>query len=161
MTTFNHKEYHRQYQQDHKEDLALYQKEYREKNNDRIKEQKRKYYDKNKENILVKNKDYRDNRAPSHVIKKMRKNQWKVLLSKKYNITPEIYHQLEEQQDHRCAICKSDYIGKNKERWNIDHNHNTGEVRGLLCDKCNLGIGYLNDDVDILKSAIKYLTYHD
>ena len=39
----------------------------------------------------------------------------------------------------------------------IDHNHVTGEIRGLLCNACNKGIGFLNDDIRLLKNAIKYL----
>ena len=43
------------------------------------------------------------------------------------------------------------------QRPNIDHNHETGEIRGILCHKCNTGIGLLNDDQELLKKAITYL----
>jgi hypothetical protein len=41
--------------------------------------------------------------------------------------------------------------------WRVDHNHETGQVRGLLCDCCNLGIGYMQDDPDILMAAARYV----
>jgi Recombination endonuclease VII len=51
-----------------------------------------------------------------------------------------------------CAICSLDLP------LSIDHDHVTGEVRGLLCSNCNLGIGNLRDDPEIIGSAIRYLT---
>jgi hypothetical protein len=56
-------------------------------------------------------------------------------------------------QDYKCGICKVDIQNK----YNIDHCHNTGHVRGLLCTQCNSAIGLLRDNVSILNSAINYL----
>jgi hypothetical protein len=58
-----------------------------------------------------------------------------------------------EKQKGTCAICK-----KKPKVLVVDHNHKNGKVRGLLCRKCNLGIGHLNDNVAIIKNAIKYLS---
>jgi hypothetical protein len=68
-----------------------------------------------------------------------------------YGITLDDYKSLCEKQGFRCKICKR------KTELFVDHNHKTDEVRGLLCRKCNLGIGYLEDNIDSLISAIKYL----
>ena len=78
---------------------------------------------------------------------------------KKYNITPEDYQLLLYKQDGKCAICKSDKSHRSNISYNlfVDHCHTTGKVRGLLCHHCNAGIGYLNDDVERLQSAIRYL----
>lgn len=70
----------------------------------------------------------------------------------KYGITPGEYIDMLLDQDKRCAICNTrDYLV-------IDHCHATGKVRGLLCNKCNLGLGLFKDNVDSLQNAIKYLT---
>lgn len=70
-----------------------------------------------------------------------------------YNITKEEYNKLFEKQTGRCAICFSE----SKIKLSVDHCHKTGRVRGLLCRKCNLGIGFLKDSVEFLNKAIKYL----
>lgn len=77
---------------------------------------------------------------------------------KLYGITPEEFKRLFESQDRRCAICKSD-IPRRKGgiAWHLDHDHITGQVRGILCTKCNLGLGYFNDDEELLETAIAYI----
>ncbi len=62
--------------------------------------------------------------------------------------------QLWKKQEKRCAICKK--LIKKKDI-QVDHDHKTGKVRGLLCLTCNMGIGYLKESIDNLLSAIKYL----
>lgn len=64
------------------------------------------------------------------------------------------YFFLFEQQGGVCAIC---HKPEEKRKMAIDHNHETGEVRGLLCTRHNLGIGYFHDSVNELKAAIEYL----
>jgi hypothetical protein len=76
-------------------------------------------------------------------------------LERKFNITLEDYDALLAQQGGKCAICKSEEP-KGK-RFSVDHNHATGEVRGLLCNPCNMGIGLLQDSPDVLESAKEYL----
>lgn len=57
-----------------------------------------------------------------------------------------------------CDICKTDVPGFGRKNFCIDHDHNTGAVRGILCQQCNLGLGYFKDSPAILKSAIEYLS---
>jgi len=57
-----------------------------------------------------------------------------------------------DNQKSRCAICEIE-----TDRLEIDHNHKSGKVRGLLCGRCNRGIGLFDDDVEKLKAAILYL----
>jgi hypothetical protein len=62
-------------------------------------------------------------------------------------------------QDGLCAICHGPPNGK----WNVlqsDHDHQTGLARGLLCARCNLGLGRFKDSLALLKSAIEYLEKH-
>lgn len=74
-------------------------------------------------------------------------------LKRKFNLTQEEYQQLEQKQNYKCAICS----GKCSRSLAVDHDHSTGKIRGLLCSGCNRGIGYLKDDISILKKAIDYL----
>lgn len=72
-----------------------------------------------------------------------------------YGLTVEDYDVMLEKQNKSCAICKKTCVtGK---ALAIDHNHLTNKVRGLLCNKCNQGIGFFNDDVSLLSQAISYL----
>lgn len=78
-------------------------------------------------------------------------------LVKKYGITQSQYDTILKQQKGKCAICGNKKHPKGR-KFAVDHNHDTGEVRGILCGNCNQGIGHLKDDVKLLKRAIKYLT---
>lgn len=71
-------------------------------------------------------------------------------------ITREQYESLLKNQNNKCAICKVEYGTTNK-KFSVDHCHNSDLVRGLLCSRCNLGLGYFMDDVNLLKNAIEYL----
>ncbi|MHA2044102.1 MAG: endonuclease VII domain-containing protein [Candidatus Thorarchaeota archaeon] len=75
-------------------------------------------------------------------------------LRQKYNMTVEDYDTLLADQDGKCAIC---YSPPSSRRLDVDHNHSTGEVRGLLCAKCNTGIGLFDDSTVALQKAIDYL----
>lgn len=73
---------------------------------------------------------------------------------KKYGISYDDYLVMNKSQNGLCLICKNKQVGKSLA---VDHCHETGNVRGLLCTKCNLGLGYFNDDINLLSSAIDYL----
>lgn len=74
-------------------------------------------------------------------------------INRVYKIGETDYRNILESQDGVCAICKTNSDTK----LSVDHDHDTGRVRGLLCRKCNLGIGFLRDSVDFLRNAIDYL----
>jgi len=76
-------------------------------------------------------------------------------LNRTYGIGLDKYDSLLAEQAGVCAICKNECVSGKKLA--VDHNHDTGEVRGLLCCKCNRGLGNLNDDPDRLRSAVLYL----
>lgn len=73
-----------------------------------------------------------------------------------YGITPEQYDALLESQGGTCGICKLNKPHRG-EFMCVDHCHSTGDVRGILCGDCNRAIGLLKDNVESLRSAIKYL----
>ena len=69
-----------------------------------------------------------------------------------YGITFEDYQDMVSSQHGDCAIC-----GLPTEELHVDHDHESGKVRGLLCKKCNMGIGLLGDSLNVLKKPIQYL----
>lgn len=79
----------------------------------------------------------------------------------KYKIYSDTYDSLLKSQNNCCAICKKPEISKTNNRSNlslsVDHCHTTNKVRGLLCGKCNMALGLLDDAEVLLLSAIKYL----
>ena len=83
------------------------------------------------------------------------KNYERWVLMTKYGITPEQRAALLEAQDDRCAICQTAEPGARG--WHIDHCHDTYKIRGLLCVKCNAGLGMFNDDSALIEQASRYL----
>lgn len=82
-------------------------------------------------------------------------------LKYQFGISLADYSQMIKDQENRCAICGQPETHKRNGRIKalaVDHDHKTGKVRGLLCFDCNTGIGKLKDSVELLQSAIRYLT---
>lgn len=78
-----------------------------------------------------------------------------------YKMTIEQYDSILKSQGGVCAICGTSDPGKNAwgttSEFHVDHDHLSGEIRGLLCIKCNVGLGKFSDDVYMLDKAIDYL----
>ncbi len=111
---------------------------------DCINRENRKYRSKNKEQI--------NQYGREHYNKDEERIKW---LKKKYNLTPEAFDILLHNQGGVCAICKTKDWGKQGPI--VDHNHITGQIRGILCSICNKGIGCLQDSPTILRLATDYL----
>ena len=79
-------------------------------------------------------------------------------LLRTYGVSAEEYDRLREAQSYNCKICGIHESKACHGRLCVDHCHDSGEVRGLLCKKCNSAIGLLGDNVSNLASAIEYLT---
>jgi len=74
-------------------------------------------------------------------------------LKVKYGITPEQFDEMVKAQNGCCKICE-----KPQDRvLHVDHCHETGKIRGLLCSTCNTGIGQFKEDPEIMKKAIEYI----
>lgn len=84
----------------------------------------------------------------------------KSLLKKKYGLTLEDYDDILEEQGNVCAICGDPPDDPRGFRAHIDHDHKTGRVRGILCTRCNHGLGNFKDSPEILRAAVKYLLDH-
>lgn len=81
---------------------------------------------------------------------------------KLYGLTQESYAEMLEAQNHVCAICLQperfiDSRTGEPRRLSVDHDHVTGQVRGLLCGRCNRTLGHMNEDIDSFLRAVEYL----
>lgn len=112
-------------------------KQYSEENKEKVRKYKSEYYYANREKCIEKD----------------RKNK----LKKKYNVTVEWYDAQLKAQNGKCLICETTEGGGRSSSLHVDHDHVTGEVRGLLCRSCNTGIGLFKENTELLKNAIKYV----
>ena len=81
-------------------------------------------------------------------------------LKKAFGLTVEQYDAMLESQGHKCALCESKSPG-GRGRFVVDHCHESGRIRGLLCNLCNVGLGALSDSSKLLRKAISYLEKSD
>jgi len=110
----------------------------------------KKYYEANKEEILKRSRrNYKKTREL-----KLVKHRHHVLKSR-YGMTIEDYYKLLEKQNNKCSICKLEAI----KTLDVDHDHKTDQVRGLLCNNCNRGLGHFKDSPEILKQSYEYLIF--
>lgn len=78
----------------------------------------------------------------------------------RFGISVDCFNKMMNEQNEKCAICGisfEEYKEKSNRNFSIDHNHTTGEVRGLLCSSCNTGIGFFKENIESLQKAINYL----
>jgi hypothetical protein len=75
----------------------------------------------------------------------------------RYGIGAAEYDRMVAEQAGRCAICATTEPGGGKTLWSVDHCHDSLKVRGLLCSRCNMGLGYFKDDPGRLRAATAYL----
>jgi hypothetical protein len=89
------------------------------------------------------------------------KNTQSFWLKHRYNITLDEYTEMLENQEGKCAICGRPDSGKKANKaFCVDHCHETGKVRGLLCMPCNRSLGQFQDNADILRKAADYIDSH-
>lgn len=121
-----------------------------------VAKQSKKWYRKNKKRVIKKQKERSRNLGLENPLFFLKNR-----LATVYKITLLEYNNLLNNQNEVCAICKNPEKVKNNMgkiiRLGVDHDHKTDKIRGLLCTNCNRGIGYLKENIFILKNAIKYL----
>ena len=139
-------------------EIKAYHKKYYQENKQRLSIVNKRWAENHKEKVDAYNKMYRESHKEQHReyskqwYKKKGSNSRRI---KKYGIDNKQYNRLLKKQEGKCAICGNAF--KNVYDTNIDHNHETKKVRGLLCNKCNLGIGLFRDNDVIAYSAYTYL----
>lgn len=115
-----------------------------------------------REHILQKSRDYYKLHRKGKARKATHASSLDIYYKKKYGIEYEDFLKLEKLQDNKCAICKEEEsvvdprLG-NSRKLNVDHCHITGKVRGLLCYRCNRGLGNFKDSLERLSNAVKYI----
>lgn len=179
--TYKNPNYHKEYYAAHKEEnkerdkkaKRKYYLEHQEEIKEGMKEQHKTYYAEHREEVKIKVKEYysknkekiKNKRRVNHPFKQkiirteeeersFRKNQ---SLKKNFGITLEEYNQMKFEQDCCCFIC-----GRHEDEFPlhqlfVDHDHNKGKVRKLLCNNCNSILGHARDDINVLYKAIAYL----
>jgi hypothetical protein len=140
-------ERHKTYYEAHKGEISAWQKAYKKANKDKIDAQNKAYCEANKEAIRVRDKAWwNDNKKENAARRRVRR----------YGITLETYNVLFAKQEGKCAICER-HQSECKRAFAVDHDHDTGEVRGLLCSNCNTALGLLKDSPEITEKATQYL----
>lgn len=81
-------------------------------------------------------------------------------LKRKYGLTPEGFEKLVLDQGGRCAVCPRE-LENGGYKTHVDHCHETGKVRGLLCLQCNTALGKLGEDEDTILSLLEYVRKHN
>ncbi len=141
----NKSNWHEQNKDKVREYQREYMKKYRAENKEKTAAANKKNYWKNRDARLAASRvEYRETKRGQHLLKK-------------YGMTEAQYDELLLSPGGKCAICSDHEAGGRHGVFHVDHDHVTGKVRGILCDKCNRGLGYFNDDPEAIRQAIQYL----
>ena len=89
--------------------------------------------------------------------RKNRHQQRKSWIKLNYGLSWNEYEAMFDAQDGKCAICGSPNPGRGAHWFDVDHDHRSGRVRGLLCHSCNVGLGAFKDDLEIVRRAVQYM----
>ena len=130
-----------------KENQKQYLRDYYQRNKEAGRAARKENYEAHREERLAKaKKDYQDDpyRKRLHAVKT------------KFGLSKDEYEQMRKEADGRCGICGQPQTKRFK-YLSVDHDHKTGQVRELLCNDCNLGLGCFKDDPERVRKALEYL----
>lgn len=121
--------------------------------------------DRKKQDILQYPEKHREKRRQRHErnLEQNILNERLGTFRRKYGVSRELYDELFDQQQGRCAICQMEALSRHgpKGTLRIDHNHETGAIRALLCNCCNTALGMFHDDIALVRIAVDYLRRYD
>lgn len=138
------KSYNTAYNTANREEISAQKAAYHTANREKIKARNAAYHAANREKIKAQRAEYRAaNRGKIRADARMRK----------HGIPLETFQTMRRTQKDVCGICKRTFL----ETPYVDHCHKTGQIRGLLCRRCNTALGSFNDSLEILDSAKEYL----
>lgn len=143
----SHKEQQREYAEAHREEQHERQRKYRETHRELLREAQQKYREANPEKIRESNRRYSGTHRDPETLSKRN-------LKQHYGVTDEeAARLLTERQTGVCTICGE---VRGKVGLVVDHDHKTGKVRGVICGKCNSGLGFFADNSEWLRRAADY-----
>jgi hypothetical protein len=173
-------EYGRNYYAKNKDKILEQQRLYREKNKEKIASKFKEYYDKNREKRIRYTKEWEDRniehvnayrinfrknnreklRAQSKEYRKTHKQEERNRSIKRFHgLSPEEYESILNSQGGVCAICQKDQW--NSKGPNVDHDHLTGNIRGILCNGCNTALGLIKENSDTAIAMAEYIKKHN
>lgn len=135
---------------EHKKEINKHHKLYANAHKEKIRLRTKQYNLEHKEEINRKNRlGYRNN------LQDRKQHRLKF----RYNITLEQKEQMLVNQNYRCKCCGCDLGLLNEKGINIDHDHGTGKIRGILCGSCNRALGFMEENIDKIQGLINYAIY--
>ncbi len=149
-------EKYRKWRENNRQKLLEYGRDYASANPEKKREYNRKYAANNLDKIMSwkKNNPDKVRQIKRRYYKQTAAKQRELYIRSKYGLSSAQFNSMLDQQSGVCAICED------VPPTAVDHDHDTGRVRGLLCANCNFGIGFLRDSARILNSAVEYLAKH-
>lgn len=129
----------------------------------------REHYETHREQATITRRAWQAKNAKKHgeATKKWRAahpDKWRLMQVKRvYGLSESEYRELEARANGVCGICKKppEGDGRGMRQLHVDHNHTTGKVRALLCKKCNLAVGYLEENAGRARDLAIYLDTHN
>jgi len=145
----HYRTYLKSYRADHLEKELAYSKTYRAEHGEEMNRKRRGYRAEHGEAVRTMEKKY-------NAIHRKEKNAQKRFQT--YGLSQSAFDTMLTNQGHVCAICgKAPWNGRNP---HVDHDHKTGKIRGILCNRCNVGVGMVLDDPKIARAMADYLESH-
>ena len=125
------------------------------RNPERVAAEKRRWYAKNRERLLARNHANHPLVREPYCVRTRTSRRYKneMRLVSTYGMEKSAFNDLRIKQHNCCAICREVFM----KTPNVDHDHVSGAVRGLLCSQCNVGLGCLKDSVEKVRYALNYL----
>jgi len=143
------KQCHKSYMLSRREKNLEYNRNYYSENREALLEQKKEHRKNNLERLKLKDKIYRENNKS-----KIREQK----LVTTFKVPIEVIVNKLDNQKGCCEICGDSLVYPDSTKsYAVDHNHETGEVRGLLCNFCNTALGYLKEDINIVSNLLLYI----
>jgi hypothetical protein len=140
----------KEYRRRNRAKLTEKAREWRKNNNGKHNDINRAWNKRNPEKALAMRQRWKANNPER--VKAIQIKSW----LKPYGITQEQYIAIFEAQGRRCKICRTD-SPTSKRKWQIDHCHDTGQIRGILCHNCNVGLGHFRDNPKFMKAAAAHV----